>query len=369
MGGHAEEAAVAIAQEAEVVAEGVIVYALPVVADGCRHEEEERALRLVEIGEQGVDDPETVAGKDDNGRGSLEVIALRFVEPTQQGVHGFAEGAGIGEFIRLPLAHSGKVLAAEEAFDPHPVKAFQRADGGGTDGYHIAGFVAKGFDQAAGNHHALGVHVVPADGLGLDRAESARADVESEFLDAHAFCPECFEQRAREMQSGGRCRHRAFLAGIDGLVTDFVGCFRFAVEVRGNRDAPASLQDFAEGKGIVPHEAHKCFATGYFLFFGSQDIFFAVLGKGAGDCAFFPFLQVADHATPDTGATGSEIQGVIHGSDRLQAEDLNDRAGGLAKENAGMDDLGVVENQGLPGLQEVLHFKEATLGDLPVRVA
>ena len=51
-----KQAAVAIAEEAEIVVEGILVAVVPRIADEGRHKEQEGTLGLVEVGDEAVDD-------------------------------------------------------------------------------------------------------------------------------------------------------------------------------------------------------------------------------------------------------------------------------------------------------------------------
>ena len=57
---------VPVAQEAEVVGQGVVVDGVPVAVDKGRDEQQQRALWLVEVGHHGSDDAVVVARGDDD---------------------------------------------------------------------------------------------------------------------------------------------------------------------------------------------------------------------------------------------------------------------------------------------------------------
>lgn len=76
LGSVLEQGAVAVAEEAEVVGEGVVVDLVPVVADECADQQEQGALRLVEVGYHAAHDVVLVArGNDDLRAGVQHLLA------------------------------------------------------------------------------------------------------------------------------------------------------------------------------------------------------------------------------------------------------------------------------------------------------
>ena len=68
---------VSIAQEAEVVSQGVIVNRFPVSMKESAHQQQQRALRLMEIGDQRVDNLVSIArGDDDLGAAMQSLQAM-----------------------------------------------------------------------------------------------------------------------------------------------------------------------------------------------------------------------------------------------------------------------------------------------------
>ena len=63
---HLQVAAIAVTQKPEIVLQGVIINILPLVAHSRRDEQQQRALRLVEVGDDGIDDAVAVAGANHN---------------------------------------------------------------------------------------------------------------------------------------------------------------------------------------------------------------------------------------------------------------------------------------------------------------
>lgn len=58
--GH-QQRTIAVAQESEVMAEGIVVYFAPVAFDEGRHEQQQCALGLVEVGDDTLHDVERIA--------------------------------------------------------------------------------------------------------------------------------------------------------------------------------------------------------------------------------------------------------------------------------------------------------------------
>ena len=84
LGSGDEEGGVTVAEETEIVGEGVVVDFAPVAVDEGTHEEEERGLGLVEIGDEGLHDFVVVAGSDDDLSGTVEDGEVVTVHPIEK---------------------------------------------------------------------------------------------------------------------------------------------------------------------------------------------------------------------------------------------------------------------------------------------
>ena len=86
-----KEAAVTVAEEAEVVVKGVAVDVAPAfTAHKGRHEQKERGLRLVEIGNHAAHDMVVIPRGDDYLRGGvegIEVVAIHLAEDGTERIH------------------------------------------------------------------------------------------------------------------------------------------------------------------------------------------------------------------------------------------------------------------------------------------
>ena len=76
---------IAIAEEAEIVVEGVLIDVTPTVADKGADEQQQRGLRLVEIGDEMGDDFVLVARHNDNLRAGGEHVELVARDPVENG--------------------------------------------------------------------------------------------------------------------------------------------------------------------------------------------------------------------------------------------------------------------------------------------
>ena len=156
----------------------MVVDAMPIVADESPDEEEEGAVRLVEVGDEGLDDLVGVAGLNHDLRLAVELIGLPVVEVSDDGVDGVGDGVGGGKIVGIPLTETiGNILTLKE-FDTEPVEALERADGGCADGNDGSLVGCETSENIASDDDMLGVHDMVFDLLGLYGFESACADVE-----------------------------------------------------------------------------------------------------------------------------------------------------------------------------------------------
>lgn len=84
-----EQTAVAIAEETEIVVEGVAVDILPsVAAHKSRDQQKQRGLRLVEVGDHATHDVIMIAWCDDDLGGGVEGIRVVAIHPVEDGGEG-----------------------------------------------------------------------------------------------------------------------------------------------------------------------------------------------------------------------------------------------------------------------------------------
>ena len=76
-----EQGGVAIAEETEVVSQGVVVDLVPVATHEGTHEEQERGLWLVEVGDEHTDDLIVVARTDDDLGAGVEDFETSGIHP------------------------------------------------------------------------------------------------------------------------------------------------------------------------------------------------------------------------------------------------------------------------------------------------
>ena len=215
------EHGVAVGVEAVPAAHRVAVggeHRFPAAEGGDEHEQ--RALGQVEVRQHRGDDPEAVAGEDQE-RG-LAGAGIRFEDAR-----------------RLEDAHGGGADGDDPAGGGEP-----RADR-----------APRGLREGEG----LGVEVVPPRVVGADRPEGAVADPEIEVGDLDALCFEPPEHRLVEVEACGGRRHGPGAPGVHRLVALPVGGLRrFAgADVRGERRLAHALGEFdrAGGPAEDPHPA------------------------------------------------------------------------------------------------------------------
>jgi len=87
------------------VAEGVAIDGAPVASDEGIDEQKECRLRLMEVGDEGINYFVVVAGGDDYLRGGVERVGVLVVVPTKQSLEGFAHGERRRGLVGFPLSY------------------------------------------------------------------------------------------------------------------------------------------------------------------------------------------------------------------------------------------------------------------------
>ena len=302
-----EEHGVAEGEEAVLLFDGGLVGAEDEVAAGeGADEHDEGGFWQVEVGDDGVDDLEVVAGVDEDA--SPAALAGDLV---------FGGGGGL------------------EGADA------RRADGDdavpGLLGLHdeLGGLV--------GDAVVLLVHLVLLDVVDADGAEGAEADVQGDEAEVDAHLAQLLHLLFGEVQAGGRGGGGALLAVVDGLVALLV--LEFLVDVGRQRRLAEAVEDLLEDTVIV--ELDDAAAKVGVLGDGARE-----LRAEADDVARLGFLAGLDERLP------------VIGVEAAQEEDFDFAARLVAvADEAGRHDARVVEDQGVAGLEVFLEVVEVAMLD------
>ncbi len=202
-----------------------------------------------------------------------------------------------------------------------------------------------------GNEDVFGVETVIRDvGLG-DRLERAGAHGECEVGDLDSARVEVRKCPRREVQPGGRRRHRERLAGIDGLVAlpilFAIGRPGFPADVGRQRDVADPLEQLL-GKWAIELDEPPRFAVH--------------VEDGAADLSVEPDRAAGLRATARL--RESEPSAAV-GSVRAKEEDLDQPVPLVAAEEPGLADLDVVTHEQFARLQELRQLAEGTMRDRP----
>ena len=315
--------------------EGVVVDGTPLPIDKGTDEEQEGRLRLVEIGDDGLDDVERVAWCDDNLCGGMEGGETLLREVVEHCLQGFECGelpGGLGIFVGHPLRHM-KLFGAQfapfglGAVQQHPdiVKALKRPDTGGTHSDAMPPMSHKSLNDGARHSNPLSMHRVAGDVFAFHRFERSGSDVEGQFAQFDAFVLQGLEDRRCEVQSGSGSSHRTFDFGVDRLITFKVSGLGAAIEVGGDGKFTDAFEDFAPADAsISPREANFKAGAALANAFRGEAEYTAAHLDFADQSSFFPFLEIADEAGPsDTVCCGKRLL-IIVGRVRFEAEDFDE---------------------------------------------
>ena len=329
----------------------------------------------MEVGDHCLDDAVVVARGDDDLRAGvqrLHAVAIQVGDDGLQGIGG-RDGGGFGRhFVGLPLPDVqflfGGVGTIQQG-DADVVEALQCAHGGGAHGDGASFMGYQPFQRVARHGDVLRVHLVPFNLFAFHGFEGAGTHVQRQFFQLHALLAQSVEHARGEVQPGGGGGYRPFYLGVDRLVGLLVALLRLAVQVGRDGQFAEHFQDVGKGDfGIVPAEVHPVAGAVAGAPFGGQGERASFYGHLPLQCALFPLLQVAHHAEPRRVFGLLEVQCVVVGGDRLQAEHLNQCPCLLAEVQACLDDFGVVEYHQAAGRQMVGQGGETVFAHLAVAV-
>jgi len=166
------------------------------------HQHDQRGLRQVKIGDQQIHLPKTVAWRDED--------------------------------VRLPLHRLQSPITAGAFKTAHRCGAHRHhAPASRTGRLHLRHQFRRDFDPFA-------VHAMLADVLHLHRLEGARPHMQGDKARLHAPLAQLRQQRLIKMQSRRGCGHRAFPAGIDGLIARLIKCFVRPLDIGGQWHMPVT---------------------------------------------------------------------------------------------------------------------------------
>ena len=133
-----QQRTIAVAQESEVMAEGIVVYLAPVAFDEGRHKQQQCALGLMEVGDDALHDMEGIAWSNHDlriGVQGRQVVTVKILEYLLQGLQGGQRivlgvvGHPLGD---TQLLLGGIGITADE--HTYIIEALEGAHRGGTHG-------------------------------------------------------------------------------------------------------------------------------------------------------------------------------------------------------------------------------------------
>ena len=355
---HAQVGAVAVAQEAEVVAQGIVVDRFPVAFHEGRDQQQQGAFGLMEIGDDAFHQLEGVARRDDDLRGGHQLVGLVAVQVVEYVLQGLVGGqAVVGRLVGHPLFHDQLFrggLGMSRQKHAYVIEALQRAHRGGAYGHDVPQATLQPLDALAAHGDELGVHLVPLDGLALDGLKGSGAHMQGHLLAAYAFRVDSGQHLRGEVQSGGRRRYRTFDFRVDRLVGLQVALLRLAVQIGGDGQHACRVEDVGEGvAGVIPAEANLVGVAVRGDLLGRERHALLADGDAAAQRALLPLLQVAYEAGPGARLRLLKHKGVVVWRVGLQAEHLDAGARLLLKQQARLDHPRVVIHQQGVGGHEV----------------
>ena len=168
------------------------------------------------------------------------------------------------------------------------------------------------------------MHFVAFYFFAFHRFESAGSNVKGDFFQIHSFFLESVQYAFCEMQTGCRGGYGPFYLRVDGLVSFLVAFLCLSVQVGRNGQLTEEFQNVGKGYfRIVPGEINPMAGAVTFSTGGSQCQGFAFDCHFLVQRAFFPFLQVANHAEPGRMLGLLEVEYIVIGLDGFQTENLN----------------------------------------------
>ena len=260
----------------------------------------------MEVGDDGVDDLEVVAGVDE------DVGPAALAGDLVSGCGGGLEGADA-----------------------------RRADGDDA----VAGLLGLHDELGClvGDAVVLLVHLVLLDVVDADGAEGAEADMQGDEAEVDAHLAQLLHLLFGEVQAGGRGGGGALFAVVDGLVALLV--LEFLVDVGRQRRLAEAVEDLLEDAVVV--ELDDAAAEVGVFGDGARE-----LRAEADDVAGLGFLAGLDERLP------------VIGIEAAQEEDFDFAARLVAvADEAGRHDARVVEDQGVAGLEVFLEVVEVAVLD------
>ena len=227
-----EQGGVTVAEETEIVAQGVAVYGFPVAVYKGRHQQQQSTLRLVEIGNHYLYDVVPVTRRNYDLSACLEHIQMMTVQVIQYLLESLDRCHCRIGLVRSPLLDMHIILSSigmGTQIDANIVEALQSADRCGTHSNGLAAVSNQLLNGGALYGNELGMHFMPAYLLRFDRTESTRTHMQSQFLTVNAMCIKVLKHTLRKMKSCSRSRHATLYLGINRLISSLVALLRLPI--------------------------------------------------------------------------------------------------------------------------------------------
>src|SRR5215510_14834585 len=136
----------------------------------------------------------------------------------------------------------------------------ERSQARGPDRDHARPTLMRALDGGCGRRRelvSLAVHAVVGEALRTHGLKGAGPDVQGEEGELDAVTPERSEQRLVEVQPGGRRGDRTGRARIDGLITPLVYGIGQVSDIRWERYAAVTLEQFEHGRIACETQAEE----------------------------------------------------------------------------------------------------------------
>ena len=300
----------------------IIVNLLPIALEESTHQEQERTLRLMEIGDQHLHNLILIAWSNDNlraGMESLQAVAVQIIDDCLDSLHrsdSIYQIAIFRKLVRIPLFYVQIVfisLRMLQQMNTHVIEALDGTDTGGSYGNDPALVLDEFFQTAAMNNNVFRMHLMTFDFKTLHRFECAGSYMQGYFFAVDSMRIKILENRIGKVKSGSWSSHTSLDFRINRLIGGLVALLSLAVEIWRNRQLAYCFENLSERNLLVvpikinPVVGSSAFGN-HFLRFRTESIsashgsaerkLIALDFEITLQASLFPFLQITDHAEP-----------------------------------------------------------------------